>query len=101
MTILHTRYAFLWKVSDFDSYRNLLELATKVGADDGILIDEKFLCSLHNNYSSEYRYDIVFDTTGTSSGFQLALQLAKRSTFFCLSNIQTFKIQRFKHFVNV
>jgi threonine dehydrogenase-like Zn-dependent dehydrogenase len=69
----------------------LLELASKVGADDGVLIDEKFLCSLHNGHGPEYRYDIVFDTTGTSSGFQLAIQLAKRSTCsLCINNIQTF-----------
>jgi threonine dehydrogenase-like Zn-dependent dehydrogenase len=68
-------------------YRNLLELAKQLGADECVLINEKFF-SIDNendhkqrqNIPISIRYDIVFDTTGTSSGFELALKLSKRGT---------------------
>jgi threonine dehydrogenase-like Zn-dependent dehydrogenase len=67
-----------FRILALSRHRNLLDLAVIVGADAGILIDDEFVSRIQNGNNSQFQFDIVFDTTGTSSGFQLALRLAKK-----------------------
>jgi threonine dehydrogenase-like Zn-dependent dehydrogenase len=61
---------------------SLLELSRRLGSDEGFNLAETPEPSLHHGF------DIVYDTTGSVSGFDLALRLAKREIHLKSTNGQ-------------
>jgi hypothetical protein len=63
--------------------QKLLELAIRLGADEGINISEPSTID-----SLENHFDILYDTTSTVDGFQSAIRLAKRELHLKTTNGQ-------------
>ncbi|MBW1898286.1 MAG: alcohol dehydrogenase catalytic domain-containing protein, partial [Deltaproteobacteria bacterium] len=61
-----------FKIYALAKYKNILRLCSSLGSDHEIDLANV------NEKSITDRFDIVYDTTGTESGFELALKLAKR-----------------------
>ncbi|WCL49426.1 alcohol dehydrogenase catalytic domain-containing protein [Leptospira sp. GIMC2001] len=64
--------------------QKLLDLAVKLGADEGILIADPSIVK-----TLEGRFAIVYDTTSTVDGFHSAIQLAKREVHLKTTNGQS------------
>lgn len=60
-----------YKIYALSKYSSILDLCLKLGADEGVDLSTADYTSLHN------QFDIVYDTTGSTSGFELALNLAR------------------------
>jgi len=63
--------------------QKLLDLAIRLGADEGINISESNTID-----SLENHFDILYDTTSTTDGFQSAIRLAKRELHLKTTNGQ-------------
>ncbi len=61
-----------FKIYALARYKNILERCSRLGSDHEIDLADM------NEKSITNRFDMVYDTTGTESGFELALKLAKR-----------------------
>lgn len=62
--------------------QNILQLCVRLGADQGIDISEA------KTQAQPAKFDIVYDTTGSAAGFELALKLAKREVHLKSTNGQ-------------
>ncbi len=69
-----------FKIYALARHKNLLDLCLKLGADTGINIATIGDQKLRN------RFDIIYDTTGSESGFELALRFAKREVHLKSTN---------------
>ena len=71
-----------FKIYALARHKNLLELCHHIGADDGINLADT------GDQSLDRVFDIVYDTTGSESGFELALKMAKREVHLKSTNGQ-------------
>jgi len=60
-----------YKIYALSKHSNILDICLELGADEGVDLSTADDPSLHN------QFDIVYDTTGSTSGFELALNLAR------------------------
>jgi len=69
-----------FKIYALARYQNILRLCSRLGSDCEVDLSNV------NEKSITDQYDIVYDTTGTESGFELALKLAKREVHLKSTN---------------
>lgn len=59
-----------FEVTAIARHQNLLDICQRLGADK--------LVNNQNGLSQDIKFDIVFDTTGSPSGFELAIKLTSK-----------------------
>ncbi len=72
-----------FSISALVRHHKLKDLCSNLGADDVVIVDSQNLGSLSR------QFDVVYDTTGTTEGFMMALELAKRVVHLKSTNGQS------------